>query len=307
MLRSLTLAIAMLAALAGTPVLAQPAGLRTTLAVESFGGSEVFGGQVAADGPAALLSEVLMADDRFVLVERSALGAIQSEQQMGQGGSTSAETAPPSGRMIGASYLIRGAVTAFNPTASGGGLRLSGVPGGSALGLGAGLQSRKSTVRVSLRLVDAATGQVVATSSAEGVGTSRDADAGVMDLNKGTTLGLNALKSTSAGQALEDAIRKALAGLKVDRRKAPWTSRVVDVRGESIILNAGADQNVAPGMVFGVYRKGEVLTDPGTGEVLDVDFQRLGSVQVETVRDRVSVARLLEGQSPSRGDLLKAE
>ncbi len=60
-------------------------------------------------------------------------------------------------------------------------------------------------------------------------------------------------------------------------------------------------------MVFGVYRKGETLTDPGTGEVLDVDIQRLGSVQVESVREKVSVARMVEGQSPARGDLLKAE
>lgn len=302
-----SLALALLAVLTFGPAWAQPTGLRKTVAVESFGGSEVFGGQVASDGPPALLTEILMTDARFVVVERAALSGLQSEQQLGQGGSTTRETAPASGRMIGASYLIRGAVTAFNPSAGGGGLRLGGMPGGSALGLGAGLQSRKSTVKVSLRLIDAATGQVVATSSAEGIGTSRDMDAGVVDLNNGATLGLNTLKSTSMGKALEDAIRKALAGLAVDTIRTPWTGLVVDVRGETIILNAGADQNVSEGMVFAVYRKGETLTDPGTGEVLDVDIQRLGSVRVESVRDKVSVARMVEGQSPARGDLLKAE
>ncbi len=286
---------------------AQPAGLRKTVAVESFGGSEVFGGQVAADGPPALLTEILMADGRFVVVERAALSGIQSEQQLGQSGSTTNETAVAVGRMTGASYLLRGAVTAFNPSAGGGGLRLSGMPGGSALGLGAGMQNRKSTVKVSLRLIDATTGQVVATSSAEGSGSSRDLDAGLVNLNNGATLGLNTLKSTSMGKALEDAIRTALASLAVDDKRAPWTGLVVDVRGETIILNAGADQNVGVGMTFGVYRRGETLTDPGTGEVLDVDIQRLGSVQVESVRDKVSNARMVEGQSPSRGDLLKSE
>jgi curli biogenesis system outer membrane secretion channel CsgG len=302
-----SLVLALLAALTFGPALAQPSGLRKTVAVESFGGSEVFGGQVASDGPPALLTEILMEDRRFVVVERAALSGLQSEQQLGQGGSTTSETAPSSGRMIGASYLIRGAVTAYNPSAGGGGLRLGGMPGGSGLGLGAGLQSRKSTVKISLRLIDAATGQVVATSNAEGTASSRDMDAGVVDLNNGATLGLNTLKSTSMGKALEDAIRKALAGLTLDTKKTPWTGLVVDVRGETIILNAGADQNVGEGMVFGVYRKGETLTDPGTGEVLDVDIQRLGSVQVESVREKVSIARMVEGQSPSRGDLLKAE
>lgn len=304
---TVSLVVALLAALTFGPAWAQPSGLRKTVAVESFGGSEVFGGQVASDGPPALLTEILMEDGRFVVVERAALSGLQSEQQLGQGGSTRSETAPASGRMIGASYLIRGAVTAFNPSAGGGGLRLGGMPGGSALGLGAGIQSRKSTVKISLRLIDAATGQVVATSSAEGTGSSRDMDAGVVDLNNGATLGLNTLKSTSMGKALEDAIRKALAGLTVDNKRAPWTGLVVDVRGDTVILNAGADQNVGAGMVFGVYRRGETLTDPGTGEVLDVDIQRLGSVQVESVRDKVSTARMVEGQSPARGDLLKAE
>lgn len=315
MMKAISVALALLAALAVSPALAAPAaaataaptGLKKTVAVDGFGGAEVFGGLVAADGPPALLTEILMSDARFVVVERAALSGLQSEQQLGQSGATTSETAAPTGRMIGASYLIRGAVTAYNPTAGGGGLRLSGVPGGSALGLGAGVQARKSTVKVSLRMIDAATGQVVATSSAEGIGSSRDVDAGVVDLNNGATLGLNALKSTSMGKALEDAIRKALAGLAVDSRSTPWTGLVVDVRGDAVILNAGADQNVGVGMVFGVYRRGETLTDPGTGEVLDVDIQRLGSVRVESVRDRISTARMVEGQSPTRGDLLKAE
>ena len=59
-----------------------PVGLKKTIAVESFGGSEVFGGQVAADGPAALLTEILMTDGRFVVVERAALSGLQSEQQL---------------------------------------------------------------------------------------------------------------------------------------------------------------------------------------------------------------------------------
>ncbi len=289
------------------PVASAPVGLKRTIAVESFGGSEVFGGVVAADGLSALLTDLLVDDGRFVVVERAALSGLQSEQQLGQGGSTTRETAPGSGRMIGASYLIRGAVTAYNPSAGGGGVRLGGMPGGSRLGLGAGVQGRKTTVTVSLRLIDATTGQIVATASAEGEAKSTEMDAGLVDRSSGATLGLNTLKATAMGKAAEDAMRKALAKIVIDTQQAPWTGLVVDVRGDTVILNAGADQNISEGMTFGIYRRGEALTDPSTGEVLDVDIQRLGSVRVETVRDRVSVARIIEGQSPSRGDLLKAE
>lgn len=289
------------------PVASAPVGLKRTIAVESFGGAEVFGGLVAGDGLSALLTDLLVADGRFVVVERSALAGIQSEQQLGQSGSTTSETAAGSGKLIGASYLIRGAVTAYNPNAGGGGVRMGGIPGGSALGLGAGMQGRKTTVTVSLRLIDTTTGQVVATTSGDGVAKTTEMDAGLVDLNNGATLGLTRLKGTAMGKAAEDAMRKALAKIVLDTQRSPWTGLVVDVRSDTVILNAGADQNVTAGMTFGVYRRGETLTDPGTGEVLDVDIQRLGSVQVETVREKVSIARIVEGQSPQRGDLLKAE
>jgi curli biogenesis system outer membrane secretion channel CsgG len=299
--------IAVMAALtlvqAGEALSQQPsapamAGLRKTVAVESFGGTEVFGGQVSGDGLSALLSDVLLADGRFVVVERGALAGIQTEQQLSETGGS---------RMIGAGYLIRGTVTSYNPAAGGGGLRIGGSPGGSRYGLGGGVQGRKIVLKVSLRLIDATTGQVVATATAEGTATSQSTDVGILDNKSGATMGLNALKDTALGKAAEDAIRKAVGKIVLDSQKAPWKGLVVDVRGESVILNAGTDQNVTAGMVFGVYRSGEALTDPGTGEVLDVEVQRLGSVRVESVREKVSVARMVEGESPSRGDLLKPE
>ena len=76
MMKTISVALAFVAALAFSPAWAQPVGLKKTVAVESFGGSEVFGGQVASDGPPALLTEILMTDGRFVVVERAALSAL---------------------------------------------------------------------------------------------------------------------------------------------------------------------------------------------------------------------------------------
>src|SRR5690606_31002428 len=147
--------------------------------------------------------------------------------------------------------------------------------------LGAGARSRTSTVTVSLRLIDTTTGQVVATVSATGSASSQDADAGLMN-KKGQTLGLSAFRGTPLGKACEDAIRKAVDKIVLDSGSVPWTGLIVDNRDGAIYLNAGADQNVQPGMTFAVYRQGETLIDPGTGAVLDTSFQRLGTVRVET-------------------------
>lgn len=303
----------MLGGLFAAPALAQPApapafaGLKKTVAVDMFGGAELTQGMVAADGLAAMLTDILSRDGRFVVVERQALSSLQTEQQLGQGGSTTAETSAQPSRLIGAALLVKGAVTKFNPNAGGVGLRIGGMPSGSKLGLGGGVGSRKTTLSVSLRLIDTTTGQVISTVNADGAASSREADAGVLNKFNGSTVGLNTFRGTSLGKAAEDAITKAVAQIALDAGKVPWSGLVVDVRSDAVIINAGADQNVQPGMTFGVYRKGEVLTDPGTGAVLDVAIDRLGALRVDTVREKVSTARLVDGQSPMRGDMLKSE
>jgi len=283
------------------------AGLKKTVAVDVFGGAELTAGLVAADGLTAILTDVLIRDGRFVVVERQALGSIQSEQQLGQGGSATVETAAQGNRLIGASYLVKGAITKYNPAAGGGGLSIGGLPSAGGFGLGAGARTRKATVSISLRVIDTTTGQIIATVNAEGAATSQETDAGLVNGRNGSTLGASAFRGTSLGKAVEDAIRKAVDQIALDLGGVPWSGLVVDNRNGTIYLNAGSEQNVQPGMVFGVYRQGEVLTDPGTGAVLDVAIERLGSVRVDTVREKISIGQIVDGQQPARGDLLKSE
>ncbi len=304
-LAALTVGLAVAAPAAAQPAVAL--GLKKTIAVDAFGGSELTAGLVAADGLAALLTDALITDGRFVVVERAGLTTIQTEQQLGQNGAAVAETAAQANRLIGASLIIRGAITKYNPTAGGSGLRVSGLRSGSSVGLGGGVQNRRTTMTISLRLIDSTTGQVISTVSAEGAATSRETDAGLLNRNSGQTVGLNTLRGSALGKAAEDAIKKAVNQIALDAGKTPWSGLVVEARGPSIFINAGADQNVQPGMTFGVYRKGEVLTDPGTGAVLDVTIDRLGAVRVDSVREKVSVASLVEGLPPMRGDMLRAE
>lgn len=297
-----------LAALAMAPAMAQtaPTGLRKTVAVDTFGGSELTAGAVSADGLTAMLTDILINDGRFVVVERQALSSVQSEQQLGAGGGAGAETAAQSGGLTGASLLIKGAITKYNPNAGGGGLSVGGLPSG-VFGVGAGVRTKKTTVAISLRLIDTTTGQVIATVNADGAATGQQADAGLVNNSNGSTVGANAFRETAIGKAVQDAILKAVNQIVLNAGGVPWSGLVVQNRGGLIYVNAGADQNVQPGMTFGVYRKGEPLIDPGTGLVLDVSMERLGSIRIDTVRDKFSIGQVVDGQPPSRGDLLMAE
>jgi curli biogenesis system outer membrane secretion channel CsgG len=269
------------------PVLSQERagydGLKKTIAVDLFRATEAVGGSVTADGMTAMLIQALVGDGRFLVIEG------------GDGGP------------MAASAIVRGAVTKYEPAAGGGGLSISGGPLGGLLGGRAGTRSQTAVIEIALRLVDTATGQVISTSSAEGRASSRTSEAGLIENYGGGRLGGEIFRATPIGQAGQDAIVRAVDQIAAGMRRVTWSAIVVDTGPSGVYLNAGADRNVTPGMTLSVWRVGRTLTDPGTGEVLDVEMARIGRVQVATVRDRLSIANVTEGEPPIRGDVLKAD
>ncbi len=290
------------------PALAQaPSGLKHTVAVDQFGAAELTQGAAAGDSLTAMLTDELIADGHFIVVERQGLGAIQTEQQLGQGAATGGAPAKTN-QLIGASLLVRGAVTKFNANAGGSSMSLGGFSGaGGLLGAGGGVKSNKATMEISLRLIDTTTGQVLATALGQGSASSHDVNAGLTNNRTGGTLGADTFRATPIGKAAQDAIHIAVGKLAAGLGNVPWTALVVDNRAGVIYINAGADQNVQPGLTMGAYHKGEVITDPGTGAVLDVAMDKVGVIQVDTVKEKLSLAHVVSGNAPARGDMLKAE
>jgi hypothetical protein len=87
--------------------------------------------------------------------------------------------------------------------------------------------------------------------------------------------------------------------------KIPWSARVIESSGTDVYITAGEDQGIEPGMTLHVYHKNRELTDPSTGAVLDVMMDPVGTIQVATVRDKISIATITEGNPPVRGDVVK--
>ncbi|MDI1328157.1 MAG: CsgG/HfaB family protein [Brevundimonas sp.] len=278
---------ALTVAAAATPVLAAPqsraayGGLRKTIAVDIFRATEAVGGSVTADGMTAMLTQALVEDGRFLVVEGG--GAME------------------------ASAIVRGAVTKYEAAAGGGGMSISGGPLGGLLGGRASTRNQTAVIEIALRLVDTTTGQVISTSSAEGRASSRTSEAGLVDNWGGARLGGEIFRATPIGQAGQDAIVRAVDQIAAGMRNVPWSALVVDVAANGVYLNAGADRNVQPGLSLSVWRPGRTLTDPRTGEILDVEMSRIGRVQVETVRDRLSIASIIDGEPPMRGDVLRTD
>ncbi|MFP4542019.1 MAG: hypothetical protein ACLFR7_10350, partial [Opitutales bacterium] len=70
-----------------------------------------------------------------------------------------------------------------------------------------------------------------------------------------------------------------------------------------IIINRGSDYGVSPGQIFEVKETGEILTDPSTGEILEVfEGEVTCRIEVTRVSERVAYCKLVDGVAPERGD-----
>ncbi len=72
---------------------------------------------------------------------------------------------------------------------------------------------------------------------------------------------------------------------------------VVDVQGEELYLSLGARDQVLEGMRLNVFREGDELTSPSTGEVLGRLEEDLGTVTVTQVAETYAVAALTDTAS----------
>jgi curli biogenesis system outer membrane secretion channel CsgG len=276
------------------PASAQPPaydGLKKTISVDRFLAAEAVGGTVTADGLTAMLTDALIHDGRFLVVELPAPTVVGAAAQTGD--------------VIAVSAIIRGAVTKYDPAAGGGGLSFGGLPMGSLLGATAGVKSQTAVMEISLRIVDASTGQILSTSRAEGSASSSGVDASIVNRRSGASTSAGAFSATPIGKAGEAAIVKAVNQIASGMRGVLWSALVVEASDGKVYVNVGADRNVQSGMILHVYHKGKVFKDPVSGQVLDVEMTPVGVIQIDGVREKLSTAVVVSGQVPQRGDQLK--
>jgi curli biogenesis system outer membrane secretion channel CsgG len=278
-------------------------GPKKTLAVSRFDASGGFiaryGGWDVGGGLAAMLATELSRTNRFVIVERGDLDLLLAEKQMAQSGQTQGAATTP---LLGAQTFIHGSVTEFEEQEKGGGLSL-GFSSGSFAGALGGRKASGSLV-IDLRLIDAASGAVLATYKAE-----RKIKASSLALQGRTAGGLSLdadqFRQSSLGRAAREAIAEATAAIVSDMERVPWQALVAEVDGERVYINAGRNANVAPGARMRVVRRTRTISDPATGEILGGEQGTVGALVIEAVDDRFATGRWVGETAPRRGDIVQ--
>lgn len=283
-----------------------PIEMKTTVEITDSEGERTTVRQSTDRGPGTLgsnmteqLTTALVNTGRFIVLEREALSEVREEQALGRSGEVNPATAPASGQIIGADWLIRAAITEYEQEAS----KSGGLVGFTRERFGIGGKTKKAKVVLDVRIIDAGTGQVIDSVKASGDAKSSGFLGAVAV--RGVVLAGGKEDKTPIGEATRTALENAVEFICERMEKIPWRGRIVAVEGQEIIINAGKRSNVRIGDVFDVYQLGQKLYDPDSGEFLGQREKRCGQIQVFEVQDKISICRLFSGEMPKGGDAVR--
>jgi curli biogenesis system outer membrane secretion channel CsgG len=186
-----------------------PNGPKLRVCVMDFTDKSAQGGGQIGTGMKEQLVTALSQTNAFIVLERDALNAVMAEQDMGQTGRFKEGTVAKTGELVGASFLIYGAVTEYSDSessVSGGVQGLGSIGNVIAPAVGAALN--QAHVAIDMRLVDTQTGQVVNSTSVEG--SPRDLSAGLSGGYSRVLLGLSGSYRTPREKAVRACMIKAV-------------------------------------------------------------------------------------------------
>lgn len=189
-------------------------GPKARIAVASFRCKAAKCSGEIGEGLADMLATSLFRTGRFIVLERGeGLEAIKEELELGQSGYVQAEKAPQMGLMEGADILVLGAITAFEPEASGigGGGLIIPLPGFG----GAAVGKKEAYIAADIRLVDVRTGRVINATRVEGKASSWKAGiiAGGVIGTVGLGGALGAYKNTPMEKAIQVMLDNAIQAI----------------------------------------------------------------------------------------------
>jgi curli biogenesis system outer membrane secretion channel CsgG len=280
-----------------------PSGLRKMIAVVEFEDKSDrarwhWTGPNPGTGMSDMLVTALVQSGKFMVIEREQLNHVLAEQDLGQSGRVTEQTAPAIGKLLGVAAIVYGSVSEFGYLAS--------DTGGSITGsLGLGVSKTTARVSIDVRMIDTTTGEIILADTADSEKSQRGLKVRTEDFSFGHD---GKFDQTLAGKAAREAIDELVENITETMAAVPWTGRVVKADDPTkIYLNAGTNTGIEQGMVFNVYRMGEELIDPATGISLGAEEELIGSMRVDDVKEKYSICAAVDGSGFDAGDMVRYE
>jgi curli biogenesis system outer membrane secretion channel CsgG len=222
-----------------------------------------------------IFSAKLTATDKFIMLERVDLAYLNQEKQMGNLKEAN----------IPADYLIVGSVTEFGRKAT------------SDVGIFSRSKKQTAYAKVSVRLVDVRTSQIVY--SEEGAGEAFSEAETVLGLGKTADY-----DATLNDKVISAAISKLVSNIAENLLNKPWRSYILSYSEGNHIISGGAMQGLKEGDVFTVYRRGQKVNNPQTGISVELPGKAVAKIQVVSLvpgdaTTELSICLKVSGELPT--------
>jgi curli biogenesis system outer membrane secretion channel CsgG len=249
-----------------------------------------------------MMVTALVKGDAFRVIDRERLQALMQEKNLSLSGDVDPKAAVQVGKLLGVEYFIMGAITEFGVTNSG-----ASVPGYGGLP-SFSMRTQRMDAAIDARAINTSTGEIVWADTAKD--SSSDKSVYVAGAGGGSHDGEKLDKILRpVVQKLADSIsakKLDTSGIGGASDASGVVGKIAKADGEMLYVNAGSEAGVQEGDEFTVYRVGEQIKDPDTGEVLGANEVKVGRVKITSIKGpRLSMAAPLSGSGFRAGDTLK--
>ena len=227
------------------------------------------------------LSDALIKSKKFIVLNRKDLDVVMAEQDLAASNRFAKSKTAQTGKIVPAQILIKGKITEFEESTSGGGQGLS------IHGVTLGGSKSKAHVAVIIQLVDSTTGEILDSERVEG-----QAKAGGFSIgySGSFSIGTSSFEKTPLGKAVQITIDRAVRHIAKKLSDLPWKGKVSLVKNNVVYVNSGKNAGLKEGDLFSVYREGEAIVDPDTGMELGKESAKIATIKITSVQDKFSKA-----------------
>jgi curli biogenesis system outer membrane secretion channel CsgG len=255
-------------------------------------------GQPVGEGMADMLVTALVKTGNYQVIERQEIEKIMQEQQLGQSGAVTQQSAVQVGKALGVELAIFGAVTEFGYA--------EGTTGGrlKSQGFGIGIKSSSATVAVDVRFINTTTGDILL---AESVRKEESKKGVALDTRQFNFENQKNFDESIVGKATRAAINEIVQLVDNSSQGLAWQGKIIKGDGP-IYINAGSEDGIQIGDEFDVFRAGEELIDPDTGLSLGAVESKIGTIKVTNNsigNGKASECRAISGTGFERNDIVR--
>ncbi|WP_321308676.1 CsgG/HfaB family protein [Marinifilum fragile] len=249
------------------------------------------------DGVSDMLTTALVKSGNYRVMERAEIDRILNEQDFGQSGRVTQQSAAKMGQVLGVEIAVIGSVSEFGYK--------KGETGGAVKGLGIGVSNQQAVVGVDVRMVNTNTGEII---TAENVRKKKSAKGLKLRTKKLAFKDQKDFDESLVGKAAREAIEDVVAMIDNNANNIPWQAKVITEKEGVVFINSGEADGLQVGDVLAVYSKGEDLIDPDTGISLGSVDTKIGEIKITDAsvgNGKASKCSIVQGSGFAKGNFVR--